>query len=30
VSLGDPAQRIVVRDYGVMGELVRKSGTTAN
>jgi len=30
VVLGDAAQRVVVRDYEVMGPLVRKSGATAN
>ncbi len=30
VVLGDAAQRVVVRDYDVMGVLVRKSGATAN
>jgi tripartite-type tricarboxylate transporter receptor subunit TctC len=30
VILGDAAQRVVVRDYDVMGELVRKSGAVAN
>lgn len=30
VILGDAAQRIVVRDFDVMGGLVRKSGATAN
>lgn len=30
VLLGEAAQRVVVRDYDVMGALVRKSGATAN
>ena len=30
VVLGDAAQAVVLRDYGVMGDLVRKSGATAN
>jgi tripartite-type tricarboxylate transporter receptor subunit TctC len=30
IVLGDAAQRVVVRDYEVMGPLVRKSGATAN
>ena len=30
VVLGDAAQRVVVRDFDVMGGLVRKSGATAN
>jgi len=30
VILGDAAQRVVIRDFDVMGELVRKSGATAN
>ena len=30
VLVGDAAQRVVVRDFDLMGDLVRKSGATAN